>query len=86
MNPLSQFLEKIKTKLDTGKIERELVAESVLEVTGVTILLQNIEIKNGTARIKGSPALKSEIFLKKSSVLEKINLKAADSKKIHDLL
>lgn len=84
MFDIGKYLEKFKKFSLSRNFLRNSVAEAVKEVCNIEINPKKIDINNGIARISERPIIKSEIFLKKSKILE-ILIKKTD-KKIMDIL
>jgi len=76
---LGRFL-KIKNKVF---LERNIFSESVYSVSGIKIQPEEIEIKDGTALVQSSPAVKNELFLKKAEILKHFN--SLSEEKIRDI-
>jgi len=70
---ISEFLDKFKNILSKGYGLRDVIIVSVKDITGLDIKIEKIKISNDTAFIKTSPVIKSEIYLKKEKILQKIN-------------
>jgi hypothetical protein len=72
---VSLYLEKFKT-LGVGDIAaKDSMIGAVLECVGVELQRKDIEYKNGTFRIKADPIIKSQIYVKKTSILEHVSKK-----------
>jgi hypothetical protein len=70
MNTISSFLEKFKFLLRSSVVQKELAAEIVSKIINVQIKTEDIDIKGNTLYVKTPhSALKSEIFLKKTSIV-----------------
>ncbi len=65
MFDISKYLEKFVNLSQSRNFLRDSVAESIKEVCKFEINPENIEVKNGIARVKEKSILKMEIFLKK---------------------
>ena len=79
---ISGFLEKFK-KFDADKsLQRENIAKVLEKILGASVPTKNITIKGGALWIQGSPALKQEIFLKKTEILSVL---ASAGEKIFDI-
>ena len=55
---------------------RNSIAESVKEICKIDINPKNVVVKDGIARINERPIIKSEIFIKKTKILDFLNKKA----------
>jgi len=84
MFDIGKYLEKFKKFSQSRDFLRNSVAESVKEICGIEIDPKKIEVKDGVARISERPIVKSEIFLKKAKILEK--LKEKTENKIQEIL
>lgn len=69
---ISSFLEKFKNIKDPNE-DKSHISKILLEVAGVTIVENNIQIKNKTIHIQASSLYKSRIFIKKEEILKVIN-------------
>lgn len=78
MLPLSQLLERFKGLKNTEKIKKELVADIFLK-NNIPINTKQILFVNKTIQIKTQPIIKTEIFLKKNSLLTQINKELKES-------
>jgi hypothetical protein len=66
---ISGFLDKFK-KFDADKsLQRENIAKTLEKTLGVAIPIKNFTIKDGVLFVQGSPALKQEIFFKKTQII-----------------
>ena len=70
MFDIEKYLEKFKKFSQSRDFLRNSVAEAVKEVCNIEIDPKKIEVKDGVARISERPIIKSEIFLKKTKILE----------------
>jgi hypothetical protein len=83
MFDIGEYLNKFKKISESRDFLRNTVSETIKTVSGITIDPKNIEIKDGTARIKEKPIIKAEIFLKKTKIIEVLKVK---TDKIKDIL
>ena len=72
---ISQYLEKFRIMSQSRDFLRNSVAEAVKEICNIEIDPQKIEVKNYVARINEKPIIKTEIFFKKTKILEILNKK-----------
>lgn len=70
---ISSFLEKFKNIKDPHE-DKAHISKILLDVAGVTILENNITIKNGVIHIQASSLYKSRIFIKKEEILKVISV------------
>lgn len=70
MFDIGKYLEKFKKFSQSRDFLRNSVAEAVKEICNIEIDPKKIEVKDGVARISERPIIKSEIFLKKTKILE----------------
>jgi hypothetical protein len=70
---ISSFLEKFKNIKDPHE-DKAHISKILLDVAGVTILENNITIKNGVIHIQASSLYKSRIFIKKEKILKVISV------------
>lgn len=75
MLSLDSFFAKFRRVLETTKDEQEAVAAVVSEQLKITIPRTDIIVKNGDITISGTPALKSNIFMKKAAILAALDQK-----------
>lgn len=85
MLKISDFLNKFRTAIkDSGHLKEE-VSNIIREVSGVSLEKDSISFNSkGSLVIKCSPIEKSEIFLKKSLIVEEINKKTG--RKLSEIL
>ena len=72
MKEISVFLNKFKNVAVKEIKKRDTICSIILKITKQDIDIKDISIKNGIIIIKGNQGLKSEIFLKKNSILKTI--------------
>ena len=75
MFDIAKYLEKFKVMSNSKVFLKKTVAEAIKEVCGIEIEPQKIEIKNYLARINEKPIIKTQIFIKKTKLLEILNKK-----------
>ena len=75
MFDIGKYLEKFKKFSQSRDFLRNSVAESIKEICNIEIDPKKIEVKDGVARISERPIIKSEIFLKKTKILEILSKK-----------
>ncbi len=75
MFDIAKYLEKFKILSNSRFFLRNSVVEAVKEVCGIEIEPAKIEVKNYTARINEKPIVKTQIFIKKSKIIELLNKK-----------
>lgn len=73
MKGISGFFDKFKNVALKELKKREVIISTIASATGHTLDMKDISIKNEIILIQGSQALKSEIFLKKKKILERIS-------------
>lgn len=73
MNNIGGFFDKFKNLALLEMRKREKIIEAIWKSTGHKIEARDISIRDGVVNIKTSAMLKSEIFLKKTKILEYIN-------------
>lgn len=66
---VGDYLEKFKKLSLSRDFLRQATSDAIREASGIEIDPKNIEVKDFIARIKEKPAVKAEIFLKKSKIL-----------------
>ena len=69
---ISHYLDKFKKLIKDGNHEYEVIMGVIKETTGLDIPREAITKKNYTLFIKTHPALKSELFMHKASIIEKL--------------
>ena len=84
MFDIAKYLEKFKVMSNSRDFLRNAVAEAIQEICNIEINPKNIVVKEGVARVNERPIIKSEIFLKKTKILEFVNKKV--EVKIIDIL
>lgn len=85
MNNLDGFLKKFRTALGVLGLEKKLISEELSVLLKVAIPEDSISIKSNRVIVSGGSSLKSQIFLKKSQVLEAFQ-KHPELKKITDVV
>jgi len=75
MFDIAKYLEKFKIMSHSRGFLRNSVVEAVKEVCDIDIDPLKIEIKNYIARINEKPIIKTEIFMKKTRILDVLNKK-----------
>ena len=75
MESISFYLEKFKNLPPSPAVIQKSVAGAIFECVGVVVLDNIIEVRNGTVFIRATGSLKSELFIKKTEILERINQK-----------
>ena len=75
MEPLGKLLGKIRKALAGSALEKELIVESVKDVTGFEVRVADISIKGKNIFIKTTPPKRSEINLHEKEILQKIQSK-----------
>ncbi len=73
MKGISGFFEKFRGVALKELHKREVIQFSIKKLTKQDIEVKDIGIRENTITIKGSQALKSEIFLKKKAILDLIS-------------
>ncbi len=84
MFDIARYLEKFKKFSQSRDFLRNSVAESIEEICNIEIDPKKIVVKDGVAWISERPIVKSEIFLKKTKILELLNKKLEN--KISEIL
>lgn len=69
---ISFFLEKFKNIKDPNE-DKAYISKIILEVAGVTVIEDSIQIKNKIVYIQTNSLYKSRIFIKKEEILKTIN-------------
>ena len=69
MRPLEDFLEKIKKTILRGQILKDDIVRIIKKETGIEVPVNEITVSNKKIKISSYPAIKNEIFLKKSFIL-----------------
>jgi hypothetical protein len=72
---IASYLERFKNFGVKETEFKEWVLVCVKEETGRDILINDVRVQGDSVFIKATPMLKSELFMKKGSLLDKINLK-----------
>ncbi|MFH0755219.1 MAG: hypothetical protein V1910_00945 [bacterium] len=84
MFDIAKYLEKFRIMSQSRGFLKNSVAEVIKEVCNIEIEKDKIEIKNYIARIKEKPIIKTQIFLKKTKILDILNKKTEG--KVKDVL
>ena len=83
MKEISEFFGKFRNVALKELNKREVICSVIEKVVHQKIEINDIELKNGTIVIRGNQGLKSEIFLKKKTILDmfaKNNINIVDIK------
>lgn len=75
MKGIGQFFDKFNSGALKEIRKREWICEIIKEYTQQEIKIEDITFLNKIIKIKGSSGLKSQILIKKNSILEKISSK-----------
>ena len=67
---VADYLNKFKKLSESRDFLRNAVSGAVKDVCGIEIKPEDVDIRSGIARVNAKPVVKSEIFLKKSKILE----------------
>ncbi|MBI5140350.1 MAG: DUF721 domain-containing protein [Candidatus Vogelbacteria bacterium] len=79
MEKIGGFLERIKNIKPPDFDVRKNISEIVGEMMGENIQLKDISVRNEVVYIAGDSSFKSEIFLKKKGIIEKLKEKLPDN-------
>ncbi|MFM2357753.1 MAG: hypothetical protein RJA61_490 [Candidatus Parcubacteria bacterium] len=71
MKNIQSFLDKFQGLL-FKKVKQEIVIEDVCKEVGIPLIRGDFTLKETVLSIKNNPILKTQIFLKKTSLLKKI--------------
>lgn len=72
MLQLSDLLSRFKNLTNTDRAKKELVGEEISKMIGVPVNYQQISFSKNTIFLKVQPIIKTEIALKKDTLLKKI--------------
>lgn len=75
MEQISIYLDKFKNYGFQDLQLKKIVEETIFEMFGVSLGTKKIKINNGEISVKISGPLKSEIFIRKGKLIEKLNSK-----------
>lgn len=84
MFDIAKYLEKFKTMSQSRDFLRNSVSEVIKEVCNIDLNPSKIDVKDYTARINDKPIIKTQIFLKKTKILEMLDKKT--NSRIKDIL
>ena len=84
MEKIGNYLEKFSKLTLPNETIRKSIAEIIKEELREIIEIKDISINKNVAYIKGGSGLKSEVFLKKNKILQKIE-KITGKKEIVDI-
>lgn len=76
MIEVRDLLSRFENLLFSKRIQKSIIQESIKEVVGLDIPIENIEIKNLNILIDSQPIYKNEIFLNKEKILNLIYKKS----------
>lgn len=83
MKSVGSFFDKFKNTALKEIKKRESICQAIYEATGCKIEERDISIRECVITIKGNQGLKSELFMKKKTILEFLSKKI--SEKIVDI-
>ncbi len=69
---VGSLLARYEKLFDLHTRDKELVCIVLKEEAGITVAPENVSVKNKTASINAGFALKNEIFLRKTKILERL--------------
>lgn len=69
MEKISFFLEKFKTLGLEGVLSKQVFIETVEKVLGTKLVPSSVEFRQDTFFVRAEPALKSELYLKRQTIL-----------------
>ena len=72
MIEIKDLLARFSNILQNGEGQKQLIQETIKEVTKISIDSGDITIKNGTIFLNIKPIYKNEIFLKKEEIFYKL--------------
>ena len=72
MKSIGNFFDKFKNTALKEIRKREIICNAIFQATGCRIEERDISIRDCVITIKGNQSLKSELFLKKKSILDSI--------------
>lgn len=82
MQGIGNFFNKFKDSIGKTVIRREKIISIIKDETGIDIKNENILIKGDNIKIKTDQSQKSEIYIKKENILERIKKEGLGDKKI----
>ncbi len=80
---IGEYLNKFKKISENRDFLRKAVSEAVKNICGIDIDPEDIDVRDGIARIRSKPIIKNEIFLKKNKIMDFLKNK---TDKIADIL
>ena len=72
---IADYLSKFKNIGQGEKALKQNIVSSILEITGINLSIDKIEVKNGEATLKVSPGIRTAVFIKREQILSKIKEK-----------
>jgi hypothetical protein len=79
MRTILSFLEKYKLFTPPDISLRKTVVEIIRDITGISLSVKNISVRNKIVYISASPLYKSEIFIKKEKIIDLLKEKVPQS-------
>ncbi len=67
---IEKYLEKFTKKIDSNDRYTKEIKQEIKRITGIEIVLSDIELKEFVVYIKCSPGVKNRIFINKNKILE----------------
>lgn len=68
-NPIANYLEKFKKILFAGEEKQRIIVQLIEKNTKIKIDVKMIKVKGTVIYLQGSPMLRSEVLMKKMSIL-----------------
>lgn len=81
MKPLTSFLSKFTNLTPPERFVKEILISVATDVAGVTLTQDEIEVRGETLFITTAPTKKSELFMQKNLLLQRINQELKQYKK-----
>lgn len=72
MEKISFFLEKFKSLGLDSLLVKQTFVDSVKKIVGISLPVSSVELRDGTIFVTASPIVKSELFLKRTLLLDDV--------------
>jgi len=73
MEQISFFLERFKTLGLDSSLLKQVFIDTVRKNLNVTLLKEDVQVRDGVVSVKAHPALKSELRIKRKDILEELS-------------
>ena len=72
MLDISNFFKRVQGTILAEVHTREVIVKAIERSIGIALSVNDIEFKRKVIRVKASPIIKNQLFIKKAAILEEI--------------